>query len=278
MAVATAPKETDCAAVALSAYEALAPAYDEMTADYGYDRWLSALERLALDHGLAGKRVLDVACGTGKSFLPLLGRGYDVSACDLSPGMVEIARSHLPDPARAFVADMRALPSIGPFDLVTCLDDAVNYLLEPSDLEAALRSMRSVLRPGGVLVFDVNTLHTYRTTFGADAVWERDQRLFCWRGMTAADAEPAAVHEAVVEVFTRDGPGRCWIRTTVRHRQRHHPRAAVERALTRAGLTPRAVRGQSPGARLSRDADEQRHTKFVFVAQRPKGGPMVVKP
>jgi SAM-dependent methyltransferase len=278
MAVATAPKGNDCAAVALSTYEALAPAYDQMTADYGYDRWLSALERLAVDHGLRGKRVLDVACGTGKSFLPLLERGYDVSACDLSPGMVEIARSHLPDPARALVADMRALPPIGPFDLVTCLDDAVNYLLEPSDLESALRSMRSVLRPGGVLVFDVNTLHTYRTTFGGDAVWERDRRLFCWRGLSAAEAEPAGIHEAAVEVFTRSGAGRCWTRTSARHRQRHHPCAAVERALRHTGLALRTVRGQSPGARLSRVADEERHTKLVFVAQRLKGGPMTVKP
>jgi SAM-dependent methyltransferase len=278
MAVVTAPKGTDCAAVALSAYEALAPAYDQMTAGYRYDRWLSALERLAIDHGLPGKRVLDVACGTGKSFLPLLERGYDVSACDLSPGMVEIARTHLPDPTRAFVADMRALPSIGPFDLVTCLDDAVNYLLEPADLEAALASMGSRLRPGGVLVFDVNTLHTYRTTFGGDTVWERDRRLFCWRGMTAPGPAPGDVHEAVVEVFTLGGVERHWTRTSARHRQRHHPRAAVERSLARAGLALRAVRGQSPGARLSLAADEERHTKLVFVAQRPKGGTMVVTP
>jgi SAM-dependent methyltransferase len=277
MAVARAPHATDCATVALSTYEALAPAYDQMTAGYGYDRWLSELERLAMEHGFAGKRILDVACGTGKSFLPMLERGYDVSACDLSPSMVEIARTRLPDPARAFVADMRALPSIGPFDLVTCLDDAVNYLLEPSDLEAALRSMRSVLRPHGVLVFDVNTLHTYRTTFAGDAVWERGPRLFCWRGLSGTGAEPGGIHEAVVDVFTRAGPGR-WTRATGRHRQRHHGCAAVERALARAGLALRTVHGQLPGARLSREADEERHTKLVFVAQRPKGGPMTIKP
>jgi SAM-dependent methyltransferase len=277
MAVAAAPHGTDCAAVALATYEALAPAYDQMTADYAYDRWLSALERLALEHGLTGKRVLDVACGTGKSFLPLLERGYDVSACDLSPGMVAIARTRLRDPARAFVADMRSLPRVGPFDLVTCLDDAVNYLLGSSDLEAALRSMRSVLRPGGVLVFDVNTLQTYRTAFASDSVWEHGRQLFCWRGMTAADADPGGLHEAVVEVFTR-GAAHHWTRTSGSHHQRHHPREAVERSLRDAGLALRAVRGQSTGALLSREADEERHTKLVFVAQKPKGGPMTVRP
>jgi SAM-dependent methyltransferase len=277
MGVTTAPPPADSAAAALSAYEALAPAYDELTATYRHDRWLGVLERLAAEHGLRGRRVLDVACGTGKSFVPLLERGYEVSACDISPRMVAAARARLPDPARAFVADMRALPGSGDFDLVTCLDDAVNYLLDPADLEAALGSMRSALRPGGLLIFDANTLLTYRTTFASDAVSERGRRLFCWRGMADEEAEAGELHEAAVEVFTRAGDG-AWRRVTSRHRQRHHPRGAIERSVSRAGLLLRAVRGQSPGARLSRDVAEERHTKLVFVAQRPKGGTMVVNP
>jgi SAM-dependent methyltransferase len=277
MAVVTEQAPIDCAAVALSTYEALAPAYDEMTAEYCYDRWLPALERLALEHGLTGRRVLDVACGTGKSFVPLLARGYDVSACDISPRMVAVAGARLPDPTRAFVADMRELPPGGGFDLVTCIDDAVNYLLEPADLEAALASMQSTLRPGGVLVFDTNTLLTYRTTFATDSVSEGGERLFCWRGESDPDADAGVVHAATVEVFTRIGD-ECWRRSSARHVQRHHPRAVVERALAHAGLALCAVRGQSPGARLHLQADEERHTKIVFVARRPKGGPMTVSP
>jgi SAM-dependent methyltransferase len=277
MALAAPLPTIDSAEAALSTYEALAPAYDEMTVEYRYDRWLPALERLALEHGLTGRRVLDVACGTGKSFAPLIERGYDVRACDLSPRMVARARARLRDPARAFVADMRDLPPLGEFDLVTCLDDAVNYLLEPRDLDAALASMASALREGGLVVFDVNTLLTYRTTFATDSVFERAGRLFCWRGMSDAQVEAGALHEAAVEVFTRVSGG-LWGRVTGRHRQRHHPRRAVERSLARAGLELRALRGQSPGARMSREADEERHTKLVFVAQRPKGGAMTVNP
>jgi SAM-dependent methyltransferase len=277
MAIATTVPAADCAAVALATYEALANAYDEQTADYGHDRWLTVLERLAVEHGLAGRRVLDVACGTGKSFVPLLDRGYDVTACDLSPSMVAVARRRLLDPARAFVADMRALPAMAKFDLVTCLDDAVNYLLEPRDLEAALASMRSALRPGGLLVFDTNTLLTYRTDFTSDWVAESGEHLFCWRGESDPWAASGAVHAATAEVFTRTAGDR-WTRTTCRHLQRHHPRRAVERALARAGLRLRAVRGQTTGARLHREADEERHSKLVFVAQRPKGGPMIKKP
>src|SRR5918999_1163154 len=103
---------------ALSAYEGLAPFYDELTAAYDYESWLDGLEALALEHGLAGRRLLDVACGTGKSFLPMLRRGYEVTACDLSPAMVALAREKAPPgEADLLVADMRELPRLGEFDL-----------------------------------------------------------------------------------------------------------------------------------------------------------------
>src|SRR3954469_6530695 len=98
------------AATALRAYEALAPFYDEFTAGYAHGAWLRALERELRGLGLAGRRGLDVAFAGGKSSLPLVELGYEVSACDVSPTMVEVARRGLPlPPDRVFVADMRRL-------------------------------------------------------------------------------------------------------------------------------------------------------------------------
>ena len=42
---------------------------------------------------------------------------------------------------------MRELPAFGEFDLVWCLDDAVNYLLSTEELEQALSGMRAQPRP-----------------------------------------------------------------------------------------------------------------------------------
>src|SRR5262249_6156918 len=98
-------------------------------------------------HGLRGKRLLDVGCGTGKSFLPMLKRGWDVTGCDISASMVELARTKVGDAALLSVEDMRELPTLGEFDLVWCLDDAVNYLLSVDELERALSGMRQNLAP-----------------------------------------------------------------------------------------------------------------------------------
>ena len=101
-----------------------------------------AIERVAREHGLSGHRLFDVGCGTGKSFLPLLERGFAVTACDISPEMVEVAQSKAGARADVYVADMRRLPVFGEFDLITCIDDAVNHLLSPDEVYDALASMR----------------------------------------------------------------------------------------------------------------------------------------
>src|SRR5215213_11332309 len=106
---------------ALEAYDGLAPHYDAFTSEHDYEGWLAVLEDLAMAHGMRGRKLLDVACGTGKSFLGMLRRGYEVVACDLSPEMVARARAKVPNGrAEVLVADMRDLPELGAFDFVTC--------------------------------------------------------------------------------------------------------------------------------------------------------------
>jgi len=247
---------------ALAAYERLAPVYDDFTAGYDHDAWVDALARIARSHGANGPRALDVACGTGKSFAPLIERGWDVWACDLSPAMVERARSCggvAPD--RVLVADMRRLPKLGAFALVTCLDDAVNYLLTLDDLIAAFASVARLLAPDGVYVFDTNTLATYRAGFAAGTTFERPLAGAVWHGETREPIAPGALCAAAIELGGADG-------TVSRHVQRHHAEPTIRRALTSAGLTCRAVLGQSTGGVLHEDPDEDLHTKLVYVAAR----------
>jgi SAM-dependent methyltransferase len=251
---------------ALVAYEALAPAYDLLAADYCHERWLEAVEAHALRLGLRGRRVLDVACGTGRSFLPLLERGYEVVACDLSPSMVERARRAAGDAARVFVADMRRLGRIGEFDLLTCLDDAVNYLLTEDEVVEAFRGFHDNLAPAGLAVWDVNTLHMHRTAFASDWVRDAGDVLIAWKGRTPADLRAGQLAEATVDVFTAVGEG--WQRSSGLHRQRHWPAGRLRALAEQAGLRVLAVLGQHAGARLEPAGDETVHRKLLFIARR----------
>lgn len=262
MTLTTAP---DQAAVE---YDCLAPFYDQFTAGYAYERWIAAIEKQAVRMGLRGRRALDLACGTGKSTAPLFARGYSVAACDISQRMLQQARQNLPAHAQSFfAADMRKLSQLAEFDLIICLDDAVNYLLSDEELEATFAGVARVLAPGGIFVFDVNSLLTYRTAFAETAVREGAGIRFVWRGEASRTVGPRANASASVDIFAECGDG-VWERRTMRHRQRHHPREAIYAALRRAGLSCRATLGQHSGARLEHRADEERHIKLLHFAQR----------
>jgi SAM-dependent methyltransferase len=255
---------------AAEAYERLAPFYDELTREHDYDAWTGHLERAALSFGVSGRRLFDAACGTGKSFLPFLHRGYAVTGCDISAEMVAVARAKAPE-ADLFVADIRELGQIGHFDLVTCLDDSVNYLVEDGDLDAAFAGLGRNLAPDGVLAFDVNTLSTYRTTFARDMTQEGPGVLLAWRGGCSDDEEPGCLATLTVEAFRDAGSG-LYERVTSVHRQRHHPRATVEKALHGAGLHAVGVCGQLPDGSLDEAPDEGRHHKLVYFVQRAERG------
>ncbi len=249
---------------ARTAYDALAPVYDALTAQYPYARWLGHLVSLAREHGLRGTRALDLACGTGNSFTPLLELGFSVTAADVSPKMCAEARRK-PGAVAVHEADLRDLPPLGSFDLVTCIDDAINYLLTVDEVTAAFRGVADQLGPGGLLVFDVNTLRTHRETFSETWSSDTGQHVIVWQGTGSADLRPGEITQATIDTFSAVGSS--WSRTTAGHRQRHHPLAELLDALADAGLEAVATRGQHRGAVLEDHVDELAHTKIVVVAR-----------
>jgi SAM-dependent methyltransferase len=251
-----------------AAYEVLAPFYDSYTRQFGHDRWLANLEAIAIDHGLRGNRMLDVGCGTGKSFLPMLARGYEVTGCDLSPAMVERARDAAGGAAEVVVADARDLPVLGRFDLVTSLDDALNYVLSDEELGMTFAGVARNLRPGGLFVFDLTSIAAYRKYFAMDTVSEDGNALFCWRGEgDPENTAPGSIEGSVIEVFSTDD-GECWRRHSSRHVQRHHRPEVVCDLLASCGLELLSRRGQMTGAQIDAVGDDERHTKLVYFARR----------
>jgi SAM-dependent methyltransferase len=251
-----------------AAYDGMAAVYDRFTAHHDYAAWTAALESLARAHGLSGRRLLDVGCGTGKSFLPFLARGYEVVACDVSPAMAALAAAKAPA-VPVHVLDARTLPLLGGFDLVTCLDDCLNHLLTEEDLTAALAAMAANLAPDGLLLFDLNTLATYRGFFAGATVVADDATAIVWTGETDPRLGAGGRASARLVAFTPDGAGR-WARLDVVHVQRHHPEAVVRTALAAAGLTCVAVAGHGLDGVPHDGVDELSDTKAVYLARRAR--------
>jgi predicted TPR repeat methyltransferase len=181
-----------------------------------------------------------------------LCRGWQIRACDLSPGMLERAREEGGEEVQLDVVDMRELPEYGEFELVLSLNDAVNYLLGDEDLERALARMRANLAAEGLLLFDVNSKGTYDSGSwsGGSHVVEHEGR--SWTG------EPS-VFETRIEGDDIE---------PIVHRERYRSEPEIRAAMTAAGLDCLAALGMQEideKVVLSDPVDESRDYKVVYI-------------
>jgi SAM-dependent methyltransferase len=253
------------------AYDRYAAVYDESNAENDYEMWLGEvllpeLEQRGLQKGWA----LDVGCGTGRAFDPLLARGWQVVGCDVSSGMLDEAQRKFGCRVRLLPADARDLPLLAAapgspagegFDLILLLNDVVNYVIADGDLERVFGGVRRNLSGRGLVVFDANTLSLFRGEFASGAVAERGPGGWQWRGLTEM-ADVGAIFEAELS-----GQG---FEPQV-HRQRHWTQQQVRDALELVGLRCLAALGQrEEGGRvlLADSPDEERDAKVIYVAAR----------
>jgi len=251
--------------LARATYDAFAPIYNEFNHLNDYEMWLGETLLPELEnHGLKRGRALDVGCGTGRAFGPLLRRGWEVWACDLSPGMLERAREEGGEQVQLDAVDMRELPVYGGFELVLSLNDAVNYLLGDEDLERALARMHANLAADGLLLFDVNSKGTYESGFWSDSshTVEHEGRRWTWLGLGGVEGKPG-VFETRIE-----GDG---IDRRIVHRERFRSEPEIRAAMAAAGLDCLAALGMQEidgKVVLSEPPDEERDYKVVYIGAR----------
>lgn len=149
-------------------YNNMASKYDRLFADWNS----SVAQQAELLHGLfcasgfdAPAEILDCACGIGTQAIGLAGRGYCVTASDLSENELAEAGSRAEQAGvqiRFAQADFRALADVfdAQFDIVMAMDNALPHMLTHSDLEAAVRSMADRTKPGGIIAASIRDYDT----------------------------------------------------------------------------------------------------------------------
>ena len=194
-----------------------------------------------------------------------------MTGCDSSSAM--LAEAACRAPATMLVqADLRTLPALGRFDLVTCFDDSLNYMLDEAGLAAAFAGIERNLDSAGLALFDLNSLLAYRTTFASHALSERDGIVFAWQGSSAPDAAPGCAAEATIDVFA---PARDGLYEPCR---RPGTGSGTSRASAWPGCSPSAgleclaVHGVLHDCSLVEPALETEHMKLLYTARRAKGG------
>lgn len=153
-------------------YEYLASVYDGGW--FAFSQYVSELVgSIEAERGRTFSRVCDAACGTGL-FLYFLCRHYPGEAVsrrrlcgfDRSEEMLKRAMERLPEGEFAR-GDLRGeFPFTGPFDLISCVYDSLNYLTTPAEIRAFFEAALGRLSGDGMLLIDFNTLEMYEGRHG----------------------------------------------------------------------------------------------------------------
>lgn len=137
---------------------------------------------------VAGRPVLDIGVGAGRTTPHLLALSRDYTALDYSPAMVGLARERFPGVriVHGDVRDLSAFPA-GHFALVVFSFNGLDYISH-ADRLTALGQMRARLAPGGWLVFST---HNRDAHFQARDATRHPVRALVrrWRNWTRRRAE-----------------------------------------------------------------------------------------
>ncbi|MCJ7604879.1 MAG: methyltransferase domain-containing protein [Dehalococcoidales bacterium] len=149
-------------------YQYLSRVYDTGWSDFPI-QYLPLVNELLEERGIFPARILDLACGTGALAVALARCGHTVRGLDSSPEMIRIAKSKatgIPD-VRFETGDMVEFESDGPYDVVTCTYDSINYIRRITNLKKLFRKIGASLKEKGLFIFDSNTIIMYRHQAGS---------------------------------------------------------------------------------------------------------------
>jgi 2-polyprenyl-6-hydroxyphenyl methylase/3-demethylubiquinone-9 3-methyltransferase len=118
---------------------------------------------------LRGARVLDVGCGAGLLSEALARAGGQVTALDLAPELVEIAKLHLLESGLTVDYRLQSVEAIAAempeaFDVITCME-LLEHVPDPGSV---LQACARLLKPGGTLF--VSTLNRTPLAFAVAIV------------------------------------------------------------------------------------------------------------
>ncbi|MCX4343255.1 MAG: class I SAM-dependent methyltransferase [Kineothrix sp.] len=242
----------------MEAYTDFASVYDIFMDDTPYEEWASYIMDLLEEYGvakgdlpeaesarqkaLAVERnvVVDLGCGTGTLTELLADRGCDMIGIDASQEMLNIALEKRERSGKEILylcQDMRELELYGTAGAVISVCDSLNYLLEEEEMLRVFRLVNNYLYPGGVFLFDFNTVYKYETVIGDSVIAEnREDCSFIWENYYDAEGQ---INEYDLTIFARtenqDGED-IFRRFTETHYQRGYTLEEMRGMVEKAGM------------------------------------------
>jgi SAM-dependent methyltransferase len=188
--------------------------------------------------------LLDLACGEGSFAIIQSEKGMQVTGVDASTRMLQIARikaAEMGVKVKFIEMDMRNLDFIRSFDLVTCWFDSLNYLPGSSDLEKTFEGVFNALKPGGLFIFDMNTIYGLAVLWqNPDYIIQQDTPEIVEIHRSSFDHDRST---AIVNITAFIQEGQSWKRIDEIHQERAYPLDQIYDLLAGCGFEVLACYG-----------------------------------
>jgi len=186
-------------------YSLLARIYDHMMAHVNYYQWAQYIMQIIRRQGIADIHLLDIGCGTGLFLHQMKRLGISGAGCDPSEEMLKIARQRNPDLQfwHCGLPGLSAIP-FKHFNVITCLYDTINYILQPQQLIESFSEVFKHLTAPGLFIFDIATEKNSREHFSNSFEREIISEKFAYVRESYYDSATEIQHNWV-KIYTQDG-------------------------------------------------------------------------
>lgn len=141
-----------------AAHDAIAAEQPLEPLERTYDPWFYNHALVEAAEPLAGKRVLELGCGDGETTSYLLERGAEVTAIDISSGMVDLARRRMARAHPEANVSFHVAPAENTGFETASFDRILGrWVLHHLELDGAAREIHRLLKPGGTGIFIENS-------------------------------------------------------------------------------------------------------------------------
>lgn len=188
----------------MGSYEVFASVYDLFMDNVPYDTWSEYLIRLLKKYKVGDGLVLDLGCGTGNITERLAKQGYEMIGIDNSEEMLSLAIEKQDKSSGILYLnqDMREFELYGTVAAIVSICDSMNYILEEEELLEVFRLANNYLDPGGIFIFDLNTIYKYKNVLGDTTIAEnRKDSSFIWENFYYEDER---INEYDLTIFVKE--------------------------------------------------------------------------
>jgi SAM-dependent methyltransferase len=233
-----------------SGYSIFAQFYDSLMSDVDYRALADYYNELI---GGNGGILLDLACGTGTLSILMAEKGRDVIGVDISQEMLSNAASH--EKVSYICQDISELDLYGTIDACICSLDGLNHLADEAQLKQAIERVSLFMNPGGVFVFDVNTIYKHETILGNNIFVKEQDGIFCvWRNFY----QHFGIVDIVLDIFDVG-----YARHTIEIREKAYPLFTIRQLCEQAGFKVAAVHDF-----MKKSEANETSEKVVFVCRK----------